>query len=302
MNNKRPVFVATFGVILAVGILYLIPSIAPTVYAQEYSNNYDSNQYNQEPIYNDYYDPKDEYVVLERAHPAQYYDQKNYDNGYLDKNNKPKIFPANKVSQLGDRWWQWGFGLDASIVDPFTNIGQAGCDVGLQDNGKLLFLVGTAKDPDTGFPVHECDIKKGTSILFPIVNVACNDLDAPPFFGANEQEQRQCSNSFIDTALLEDFVVKIDGYSVKNLEQYRIDSPAGGFEFTAVENNPFATPVGDGTGVSDGYWILLAPLKPGKHTIEFMGVLDLTEIFQTPEPFIFEVGATYNLNVKSGYY
>ena len=44
---------------------------------------------------------------------------------------------------------------------------RTGCDVGLQDNGRLLFLVGTSKNfttyPDDGFPVHECEIQKETS-------------------------------------------------------------------------------------------------------------------------------------------
>ena len=229
-----------------------------------------------------------------------------YEQDYgMDNDKKPKIFPANKVAELGDRWWQWGFGLDTTVVNPFTELGQAGCDVGLQDNGRLLFLVGTNKNfttyPDTGFPVHECVVKKGTSILFPILNVACNNLEVgTPFFGANETEQRICANNFINATILESLQLEIDGKSIDNLEQYRVDSPAGGFEFTAVENNPFATPVGDGTGVSDGFWILLKDLKPGPHTISFSGAIDLNEI--PPLEGIFEAGATYNLFVEPRYY
>ncbi|HET8856154.1 MAG TPA: hypothetical protein VFM28_01370 [Nitrososphaeraceae archaeon] len=221
-----------------------------------------------------------------------------YEQDYgKDVYKKPQIFPANKVAEFGDRWWQWGFGLDTTVVNPFTELGQAGCDVGLQDNGRLLFLVGSPRDPATGdFPVHECDVKKGTSILFPILNVACNNLEAPPFFGANEQDQRICANNFINATIFESLQLEIDGKPINNLEQYRVDSPAGGFEFTAVENNPFATPVGDGTGVSDGFWILLENLKPGEHTISFSGAIDLNEI--PPLTDIFEAGATYNLFVE----
>ena len=226
-----------------------------------------------------------------------------YEQDYgKDSDKKPQIFPANKVAELGDRWWQWGFGLDTTVVNPFTELGQAGCDVGLQDNGRLLFLVGSPRDETTGeFPVHECVIKKGTSILFPLINVACNDLEVgTPFFGANEQDQRICANNFINATILESLQLEIDGKSIHNLEQYRVDSPAGGFEFTAVENNPFATPVGDGTGVSDGFWILLKDLKPGPHTISFSGAIDLNEI--PPLEGIFEAGATYNLFVEPRYY
>ena len=73
-----------------------------------------------------------------------------------------------------------------------------------------------------------------------------------------------------------DLHVNIDGYEVIDPEQYRIDSPAGGFDFKAVEKNPVGIPAGNGTGVSDGFWILLKPLKPGEHTITFSGNITST--------------------------
>jgi hypothetical protein len=249
------------------------------------------------------YEMDKKYNSYEQDYEMNSYDKKPYGNSYepdygIDNDKKPQIFPANKVAELGDRWWQWGFGLDTTVVNPFTELGQAGCDVGLQDNGRLLFLVGSPIDPTTGeFLVHECVVKKGTSIFFPILNVACNNLEVgTPFFGANEQDQRICANNFINATILESLQLEIDGKSINNLEQYRVDSPAGGFEFTAVENNPFATPVGDGTGVSDGFWILLKDLKPGPHTISFSGAIDLNQI--PPLTGIFEAGATYNLFVE----
>ena len=213
-----------------------------------------------------------------------------------DSDKKPQIFPANKVAELGDRWWQWITGIDSTVVNPFTELGQAGCDVGLQEDGRLLFLVGSNRDENTGdFPVHECEIEKGTSILFPIVNVLCNTLEVnTPFFGANETAQRICANNLADKAF--DLHVSIDGVEVKNPEQYRIDSPAGGFEFTAVENNPVAIPPGTGTGVSDGFWILLKPLKPGEHVISFSGSFDWRDVTGLGD--IFEFGATYVLDVQ----
>ena len=211
--------------------------------------------------------------------------------GTYDKNKPPEIFPANKVAELGDRWWQWISGLDSDKVNPFTDFGQSGCDVGLQENGKYLFLVGSAIDNDTGFPEHECGIKQGTSILFPIVNVLCDDLEVNTiFFAANETDQRICANSLAGNP--SNLTVNIDGYEVRNPEQYRVDSPAGGFEFTAVEDNPVRIPPGNGTGVADGYWILLKPFKPGEHTITFSGQLNF------PVNLTTEAGATYFIEVK----
>ena len=243
------------------------------------------------------------FIIGVNAQAEPYYGMDKRYNSYepnygIDIYKKPKIFPANKVSELEDRWWQWISGLDSTVINPFTDIGQAGCDVGLQDNGKLLFLVGSNRDEKTGdFPVHECDVKKGTSILFPIVNVVCDTLEInTPFFGANEQDQRICANDLLDKAPISELHVTIDGFEVKNPEQYRIDSPAGGFNINAVENNPVGIPAGSGSGVSDGFWILLKKLQPGEHIISFSGVLDFTEVPDLED--VLEYGATYTLDVQ----
>ena len=166
-----------------------------------------------------------------------------------------------------------------------------------------MLLVVAPREPDTGdSPVHECEVKEETSVLFPIWNVACNNLAVDtPFFGTNEQDQRNCTNKIIrDATLFDALHVNIDRIEVQNLQQYRIDSPAGGFEFTTVQNNVFDTPVGDGKGVSDSFWILLEQLNPGKHTISFSGAINLDNI--PPLMGLYEAGATYNLDVKSRYY
>ena len=98
-------------------------------------NNYDNSQR---------YD--EDYSDSARVDPSQQPNNNDENYGYDDKNKPPEIFPANKVSELGDRWWQWVSSLN-NITDPnpFTDLGQSGCDVGLQDDGRLLFLVGSAK-------------------------------------------------------------------------------------------------------------------------------------------------------------
>ena len=121
------------------------------------------------------------------------------------------------------------------------------------------------------------------------MNVLCDDLEGPPFFGATEQEQRICANNFLNNASA--IHANIDGYEVIDPEQYRIDSPAGGFEFTAAPDNPVSIPPGNGTGVSDGFWILLKPFKPGEHTISFSGNLTFAD------GSVSQIGATYFLDV-----
>ena len=73
------------------------------------------------------------------------------------------------------------------------------------------------------------------------MNAECSNVERESFFGATEDDQRECANDFIDET--DKLFLKIDGHKVPNPEQYRIDSPAGGFDFNAVENNPFDIPV-----------------------------------------------------------
>jgi hypothetical protein len=291
MSNKKMLFVSVLLVALAAaaaGLLTINPSsMIENAIAQMYEDEYE------------YYDNS----YFKNEDRNGYDNGYGYINGYLEKDKKQEIFPTNKVSELGDRWWQWAYDIDTTTVNPFTDLGQDGCDIGLQDNGRLLLLVVAPREPDTGdFPVHECEVKEETSVLFPILNVACNNLAVDtPFFGTNEQDQRNCANKIIrDATLFDALHVNIDGIEVQNLQQYRIDSPAGGFEFTAVQNNVFDTPVGAGKGVSDSLWILIEYLNPGKHTISFSGAINLDNI--PPLMGLYEAGATYNLDVIPRYY
>ena len=299
---KKPI-VFTFGLLASsLVMLVIMPflnnnSFSNPAMAQEY-DNYGDNSYSTYPTDDKKYEC--------RTGPLEGFFVSSVEFCLSDGPSKDFfIFPANKVVELGDKWWQWILSLDVKTnPNPFKDTGQEGCDVGLQENGKLLFLVGTSKNfttyPDNGFPVHECEIKKGTQILFPILNVFCSSLDNPPL--ETEAEQRLCANDAQDRG--QDYYLEIDGIKVKNSnqleEKYRNDSPAGGFTFIGVENSPYGI-VGTGKAVSDGVWILLEGLKPGEHTIKFSGTFDWSDF---PPPFngIFEFGATYILYVHPGYY
>ncbi len=161
-----------------------------------------------------------------------------------------------------------------------------------------MFLVGSLRDPPLSciFPIHDCKIKENTSILFPVVNVFCAAFETNP--SQNESQTRKCANEAQNTAF--DLQLEIDGKEIQNLErQYRVDSPPGGFEFTAVLGNPATSLLGSSTGVSDGIWILLKHLPPGEHTIPFSGKFDFTDIPGIGQ--VVDAGATYNLDVIPKY-
>src|SRR5687768_16083166 len=300
-----------FGLFLMASFIMLVPFantnlFSNTAIAQGYDDKYyGDDSYSKYPNDNKKYEcrtgPFEGFFVssVEFCKHAKFNDN---DNGYDDSDKNLQIFPANKVAELGDRWWQWIVSLNnITNVNPFTETGQAGCDVGLQDDGRLLFLVGSPSDPPLSgtFPVHDCKIKEGTSILFPIVNVFCAAFETN--LPQNESQTRKCANEAQDTAF--DLQLEIDGKEIQNLErQYRVDSPPGGFEFTAVPGNPATSLLGSSIGVSDGVWILLKHLPPGEHTITFSGKFDFTDIIGEGEEVIVDAGATYNIDVIPKYY
>ena len=88
-----------------------------------------------------------------------------------------------------------------------------------------------------------------------------------------------------------DVRVEVDGRAVTTLDDFRVTSSL--FYFTG---DPSLTTVFDSSitgssqpAVSDGYWLMLAPLSRGTHTIHFGGKF---------ASIGFETEATYTLNVE----
>jgi hypothetical protein len=71
--------------------------------------------------------------------------------------------------------------------------------------------------------------------------------------------------------------------SLNGVQAFRTQSPF--FSFTTPPNNILGSSGGPGMSVSDGYWLMLRRLSPGKHTIKFGG------------GFVSGVGAGFSENV-----
>jgi hypothetical protein len=132
--------------------------------------------------------------------------------------------------------------------------------------------------------------------LFPIVNLLndypCPDPTFQPGPGQSLQDfLTEGARAFVDQA--SSLEADVDGVSLQSLTTYRATTSL--FTFTG---DPSLTAVLDPCitgspqpGVSDGYWIMLAPLSAGTHTIHFRGVVT----FQDGSSFATEV--TYRLKV-----
>jgi hypothetical protein len=183
----------------------------------------------------------------------------------------PVVFPSNShpygltYGQWSAKWWQWAVSIP-SPNSPITDTTGENCDVNQQ--GHVWFLAGTTGNPIDEPVMRTCTIPEGTAILFPMINAEwstaegnCPNPVLPP------TDLRACAKSFMDGVTF--LQASIDGVPLNNLQTFRAESPL--FQFTAVEDNPFAIPEGTTDSVADGFWVMLPPLRPGTHTISFGG-------------------------------
>ena len=80
----------------------------------------------------------------------------------------------------------------------------------------------------------------------------------------NEEDLRKCAVDSNQNSVLK---ASLDGREIKNIDKYRITS--GLFNVTYPSDPVFPTNSNYSQAVSDGWFIMLEPLKPGEHEIKF---------------------------------
>jgi hypothetical protein len=173
----------------------------------------------------------------------------------------PVVLPPNARVQghtLGE-WsaiaWSSMFAIPASI-NPGLGAPWTDCYVERSGNvgvGVILF---------SPFSPFECTMPAGTKLFLDVATAECSTLEAPPFYGGNEEELRACALHLYYTNIQ----VTIVGVAIQNLDDYTVLSPM--FQFTVPADNFFGVPGGTvGESVSYGTFLMLAPLDPGQHSI-----------------------------------
>ncbi|CAN5594264.1 hypothetical protein BH18THE1_BH18THE1_04620 [soil metagenome] len=156
------------------------------------------------------------------------------------------------------KWWQWFIQIPNS-VHPFGD--NSGKYCGTNQEGPIWYLVG-GKGP----VVRNCDIPSGTAILFPILNTEYSFLEL-----GNAKTELDLRNEAINENNGAILIASIDGYAIKNIDSYRVTS--GLFNVTFPKDNVFGigniAPNTHSQAVSDGWFIMLEPLKPGPHVLHF---------------------------------
>jgi hypothetical protein len=170
-------------------------------------------------------------------------------------NPNPTVSPIQSkahgktYSEWSVLWWQFFL--------PLTNAEFANCTIG--HSGNVAFLI-------TGPATCTGSVDPGTALFFPVANVECSSLEAPPFHGDNPAERASCAASFI--AGVGTLSVTLDGTMLQDLTDYHVLSPD--FPFTVGPDNVFGITCASecsGKSSGEGYYLMLSPLNPGEHTI-----------------------------------
>jgi len=195
-------------------------------------------------------------------------------------------------SEWSARWWQWLLSFPADSNPNFDTTGAA-CDAG--QTGPVWFLAGVFG----GTVTRTCTIPAGKAIFFPVLN----NVTFSPFPTEGIADLRAQAAGPIDgTTLLK---ATLDGAELRGLRNLRVQSPA--FSFVVPVGGllgpgacePLFVPTTDpplpprpqgllcNPAVSDGFWVLLAPLPSGGHVLRFRGQFGAD----------FNLDVTYNLRV-----
>ena len=158
--------------------------------------------------------------------------------------------------ELTARWWQWAM---AGPIEPYLDPDGRLC--AMNQYGPVWFLAGTSG----GAPVHRtCVVPSGKYLLLPVINM----MYAQTTPRSKDEQRMPCdelrSHAAVNNDKLVSAVVLIDGKQVADIPHYRVRSH-GCFP-VAVDADGKAGPDVPRAS-SDGYWLLLAPLSAGRHTI-----------------------------------
>lgn len=159
--------------------------------------------------------------------------------------------------QLSARWWRWANSFPQALA-PYRDPDGRLCDIGQE--GAVWFLAGT---DGSAWVQRRCIVPSGKHVFLPIINMYQRSSVAVPSAGREAMCDALRRSIAANNDALSSAQVLIDGVRVEHPERWRVSTPQCFDPFPEKDG-------GKGSGfvaASDGYWLLLPPLSPGRHTI-----------------------------------
>ena len=206
-----------------------------------------------------------------------------------DDQERVKIFDRESVvygrtySDWNAAWWQWADSIPTAKHPLFDN---GDCSVGQSGPvwflGRKFVVAGGSANFDN--IIRDCNVPAGKALYVAIYNAEDSLLEesTPGSQTPSPSPLTQVGELRSVTEYLMDGVtnlsMQVDGENIRDIkERFRMQSPAFGFTFPA---DNFFTAVGEGPfkagtyfpAVDDGYYVMVAPLPIGHHSIHFHGI------------------------------
>jgi hypothetical protein len=215
----------------------------------------------------------------------------------------PLVLPNGKAyEKLAVDWWKWAFSFPVSINPLFD---ETGAQAYLGNQGNVFFLAGVINT--SGTATRTITVPAGKPLFFPVLNVEWeNILVRPPYLGGPFTPPARpltvpelYASADADIRLTTELHATVDGCPIPNLFSYRATSAPFNFRLPANDNieqffginiSGTVAPV-----VTDGFWLLLAPLPIGEHIINFGGTFFGTRLDGTFLNFTLDI--TYHITV-----
>jgi hypothetical protein len=193
--------------------------------------------------------------------------------------------------QWSAAWWQWALAIPVHappvtgpVNHPLVDLTGAKCGVG--QSGPVWFLgaalIETGTTPPPEIVRDHCTVPKSKALFFPLMNVECTGVELPAFCGPLNQTvegAREFIGGIVDNA--GNLAAAVDGVQIPISSQFRVGSTNPSFCVTLPKDDALNWIEGDPDHpfprgpscdtVDDGYYLMLAPLSPGAHTLHFVG-------------------------------
>jgi len=211
-------------------------------------------------------------------------ERENYINNVtLEHLFKREEFPYEKSWETWvELWWQWYYSFpyeDSPALDSTGEFSQKGH---FQDS--IWFLAGT----NVGKVERNCTIPQGTAIFCPIINDIISYHTYPEL--KTDSELIAYAKTDLDQTNL--ISASLDGLKIPNLNLYRVQSNLFQINIPDRSNKDLWIKT---KAVSDGFWLFIKPLSPGRHKLEFIGEKFEFDKIKNLQKFRLEV--TYHLQI-----
>jgi len=220
------------------------------------------------------------------------------------KNPNPGVLPVDShaygmtYGEWSAEWWKWAFSMPAGQNNPIQDTNGDFAAEG--QSGKVWFLAGTTFDLSGQTVERSCEIPAGKALFFPVINSAFSELELGLDSSVDNEETLRAA---VTEAMyyVTDIEASVDGKEIEDLENYRVQSDL--FDVVIDPETIFFEVPDDcvdyeTVAVSDGYWIMLAPLSVGEHTIHIYGRMDGVD--SEDKPWVFVTDVIYHLTVVPG--